>query len=113
MAITIAPASLPARLRAARQAMGLARIPVARALRILVSRLARWETGRGRVPLSAVLRLAQVYGCGVGFLLTGGGSEAPGVSRPRRPLLSEGTAAPACVRVPLAPVDAARRARQA
>ena len=90
VAITIAPASLPARLRAARQAMGLARIPVARALRILVSRLARWETGRGRVPLSAVLRLAQVYGCGVGFLLTGrvsrGGPGALGVSRPRLPL---------------------------
>ncbi|MGC8489946.1 MAG: helix-turn-helix domain-containing protein, partial [Clostridia bacterium] len=47
--------SLPPRLRAARRAVGLARAAVARALRIPVSRLDRWERGQTRVPLSVVL----------------------------------------------------------
>ena len=109
--------SLPTRLRAARQAVGLSRAPVARALRIPVSRLARWERGQTRVPLSAVLRLADLYGCGVGFLLTGrtprGVRAARLVALPAPSLPVEAAAELACVRVHLARVDAALRTREA
>ncbi len=109
--------SLPTRLRAARRAVGLARVSVARALRIPASRLARWERGQTRVPLSVVLRLADFYGCGVGFLLTGrvprGVRAARLVSLPGQPLPIEAAAELACVRVHLARVDAALLARDA
>lgn len=117
MSSDMLPMSLPTRLRAARQAVGLARPPVARALRIPVSRLARWERGQSRVPLSAVLRLADFYGCAVGFLLTGRTPRSVWVARlvslPTQPLPLEAAAELACVRVHLARVDAALRAREA
>ena len=109
--------SLPTRLRAARQAVGLARVSVARALRIPASRLARWERGQTRVPLSVVLQLADLYGCGVGFLLTGrsprGVRAARLVSLPAQTLPLEAAAELACVRVHLARVDAALQTREA
>ena len=109
--------SLPTRLRAARRAVGLARVPVARALRIPASRLTRWERGQTRVPLSVVLQLADLYGCGVGFLLTGrsprGVRGARLVALPAPSLPVEAAAELACVRVHLARVDAALRTREA
>ncbi len=117
MVSDVAVMSLPTRLRAARQAVGLSRALVARALQIPVSRLGRWERGQTRVPLSAVLRLADLYGCGVGFLLTGrtsrGVRNARLITLPAPSLPVEAAAELACVRVHLARVDAALLARDA
>jgi transcriptional regulator with XRE-family HTH domain len=65
------PAGTGARIRAARQAMGLSQDELAAAVGVTRSAVAQWETGRAGLVGGNLARVSDILGIPLAFLLTG------------------------------------------